>query len=193
MADQKRPPANAFVRIARKVYNPLHFTRGYNFVLFFIFGGALLGFSAARFMYLNLDGIFCNRLASGGSAAAPGECYYYSGEGGQRYRIGILLHLATILPAAVLVVVQFTPVVRHKFLLFHRVNGYVILVLSLVSVVGILMIMEISFGAHLALRAAGGFVCILFVGSLGLAYYNVKRLQIEQHRAWMLRAWFYVC
>ena len=24
-----------------------------------------------------------------------------------------------------------------------------------------------------------------------LAYINIKRLQIEQHRAWMLRAWFY--
>ena len=24
-----------------------------------------------------------------------------------------------------------------------------------------------------------------------MAYYNIKRLQIEQHRAWMLRTWFY--
>jgi len=192
MADEKRPPANGFVRVVRKVYNPLHFSKGYNFVLFFIFAGALLGFALARFMYLNIDGIFCNRLASGGSAAAPGECYYYSGEAGQRYRIGLVLHLATILPASVLVVLQFVPVIRHKLLLFHRVNGYVILVLALASVVGILMILEISFGSHLALRTAGGFVCIAFVGSLALAYYNIKRLQIEQHRAWMLRAWFYV-
>ena len=24
-----------------------------------------------------------------------------------------------------------------------------------------------------------------------MAYYNIKRLQVEQHRAWMLRTWFY--
>jgi hypothetical protein len=28
--------------------------------------------------------------------------------------------------------------------------------------------------------------------AIGMAYYNVKHLQLEQHRAWMLRAFFYV-
>lgn len=37
-----------------------------------------------------------------------------------------------------------------------------------------------------------GVLSIAFISSLALALYNVKRLQIEQHRAWMLRAWFYV-
>lgn len=49
-------------------------------------------------------------------------------------------------------------------------------------------------------RAAGGgfdvqtFVGVLaiaFVGSLVLAIINVRRLQIDQHRAWMIRAWAY--
>jgi len=136
MADEKRPPANSFVRVMRKVYNPLHFYRGYNFVLFFIFAGALFGFSLARFMYLNIDGVFCNRSRPAGNGAAPGECYFYTGEAGQRYRIGILLHLATILPAGLLVVLQFVPIIRHKLLIFHRVNGYVILLLSLASMAG---------------------------------------------------------
>lgn len=33
MAVSEKPPANGFVRYARKLYNPLGFTRGYNFVL----------------------------------------------------------------------------------------------------------------------------------------------------------------
>jgi uncharacterized membrane protein YozB (DUF420 family) len=37
-----------------------------------------------------------------------------------------------------------------------------------------------------------GVLSIAFISSLALALYNIKRLQIEQHRAWMLRAWFYV-
>ncbi|GKT90476.1 hypothetical protein Ct61P_08326 [Colletotrichum tofieldiae] len=32
---------------------------------------------------------------------------------------------------------------------------------------------------------------IMFLGALGLSIYNIKKLQIEQHRAWMLRAWVY--
>lgn len=44
---------------ARKIYNPLGFKKFYNFVLFFIFGGALLGFTLARFQYLSFDHGLC--------------------------------------------------------------------------------------------------------------------------------------
>ena len=36
-----------------------------------------------------------------------------------------------------------------------------------------------------------GVLVIMTTLGIFLAYYNVKRLQIEQHRAWMLRTWFY--
>lgn len=50
-----------------------------------------MGFSLSRFQYLDINGVFC---AGGRNGAAPGECYYYR-QG--LYKIGILLHLATIL------------------------------------------------------------------------------------------------
>lgn len=36
-----------------------------------------------------------------------------------------------------------------------------------------------------------GTLAIAVLGSAFLAYINIKRLQIDQHRAWMLRCWFY--
>lgn len=54
MAISTRPPANAFVARARKVYNPIGFSKGYNFILWFIFVGALFGFALARRMFLLL-------------------------------------------------------------------------------------------------------------------------------------------
>ena len=57
---------------------------------------------------------------------------------------------------------------------------------------GALMIARVSFGGGLAIQGVTGFLSIISVGALGMAYYNVKRLQIDQHRAWMLRGWFYV-
>lgn len=45
-------------------------------------------------MYLNISGVFCGPT-NGGNTAAPGECYYY--ENFNRYKIGIRLHLYTIL------------------------------------------------------------------------------------------------
>src|ERR1700733_15227400 len=47
-------------------------------------------------------------------ATIPGEWYWY---GSGFRRIGITLHLATILPGAFLVCFQFVPVIRHKLLI----------------------------------------------------------------------------
>jgi len=180
MVAPTRPPANRFVASMRKLYNPLGFSKGYNFVLFFIFFGALMGFTLARLQYLSFDA-FCK-------GAAPGECFYYR-KGHEK--AGIIIHLAGILPASFLACFQFVPVIRHKAILFHRLNGYIILLLSLVGTAGAFMIARHAFGGGLDVQAGVGLVGIMFVVSLVLAYVNIKRLQIEQHRAWMLRAWFY--
>ncbi|KAG4440743.1 hypothetical protein IFR05_003787 [Cadophora sp. M221] len=181
------PPREAgkFVSVMRKVYRQLGFQKGYNFPLFIIFGGAMLGFTLARISYLNVGGSGPSSFKTG---SAPGEWYYYrSGH----YRIGITIHLVTIIPAGFLAVFQFIPVIRHKVLLFHRLNGYTILLLTLIGNVGALMVARRAFGGGLDIQAAVGLLVIMTTSSLSMAYYNIKRLQIDQHRAWMLRAWFY--
>ncbi|KAF9880415.1 hypothetical protein CkaCkLH20_02369 [Colletotrichum karsti] len=182
MVQPTRPPANGFVAVARKVYNPLGFSKGYNFILFFIFFGALMGFTLARFQYLNFN-LFCSP-----GHAGPGECFYYQRTVEQ---IGIKMHLGTILPASFLACFQFVPVIRHKVLLFHRINGYIIVLLSLLSTAGVFMFLRTAFGGGIDTQAGVGVMSIAFIGSMIMAYINIKRLQIEQHRAWMLRAWFY--
>ncbi|SPO01765.1 uncharacterized protein DNG_04438 [Cephalotrichum gorgonifer] len=184
MVTSPHPPANGFVRSMRKVYNPVGFAKGYNFVLWFIFGGALLGFALARTPFLNFYGVFCDE------GAAPGECWYYL-RGRNHEKIGIILHLVTIIPASILVLFQFIPVIRHKLILFHRINGYLVILLSLLGTAGALMIARHAFGGGIETQMAMGLLAIMFVVSMVMAYVNVKRLQIEEHRAWMLRGWFY--
>ncbi|POR33324.1 Uncharacterized protein TPAR_06479, partial [Tolypocladium paradoxum] len=178
-----RPPANAFVAAARKVYNPLGFAKGYNFTLWFLFGGILVGFILARLMYLDVEGVFC---AGGSSRAVPGECYHYL-RGLER--VGIVMHLAGILPAGFLAVFQFVPAIRHRLLLFHRISGYLVILLSFVGVAGVFMIARHALGGGLDVQSTAGIASIIFVSCKLLAFYNIKKLQIEQHRAWMLRAW----
>ncbi|KUJ21490.1 uncharacterized protein LY89DRAFT_610080 [Mollisia scopiformis] len=169
----------------RKVYRPLGFSKGYNFPLFVIFAGAIFGFVLARISYLNVTGTSARSFRK---SAAPGEWYFFH-QG--HYRVGIILHLAGCLPAGFLAVWQFVPVIRHKALLFHRINGYVVILLSLIANAGALMIARRAFGGGLDVQSVVGVLAILTTTSLALAYYNIKRLQIDQHRAWMLRAWFY--
>lgn len=158
-------------------------------------------------MYLNISGVFCGPN-DGANHAAPGECYYY--QNFDRYKIGIRLHLYTIIrkhslivfhlqqllirfPAAgLLVVLQFTPAIRQKWRLVHRINGYIIVLLALIANAGAIMIAREAFGGTIATQSWVGALFILTTVGLGLAIYNVKMLQIDQHRAWMLRTWFYV-
>ncbi|KAL5591334.1 hypothetical protein FOVSG1_010223 [Fusarium oxysporum f. sp. vasinfectum] len=188
MAAPTRPPANTFVAKARKVYNPIGFSKGYNFILWFIFAGAMFGFALARMMFLNYNGIYCNPN-SAGNGAGPGECWSYNRR--DLYKIGVKMHLYTIIPASFLVVFQFVPFIRYKALLFHRMNGYIVVVLAVIGTVGAIIIAPVAFGGSLSVRAAVGLMSIMFLGSLFLAIWNIKTLQLEQHRAWMLRAWFY--
>ena len=87
--------------------------------------------------------------------------------------------------------IQFVPIIRHKVRIFHRINGYVVLLLLLLSNAGALMIVRRSFGGQMETQTFVGLLVIMTTLGASMAYYNIKRLQVEQHRAWMLRTWFY--
>ncbi|KAL8669340.1 MAG: hypothetical protein Q9168_006065 [Polycauliona sp. 1 TL-2023] len=165
----------------RRVYKPLGFQKGYNATLWFIFGGALFGFILARLQYLSVGGKFK-------ANTTPSE-WYHLRQGHER--IGITIHLATCIPLGFLLVFQFIPWIRYHALLFHRINGYIIFVLLLISNAGALMIARHSFGGEFETQVFVGALAIMTTGGATLAYINIKRLQIDQHRAWMLRTWFY--
>lgn len=141
-------------------------------------------------MYLDFENQFCPTTSRPGNSAAPGECYYFRTF--TRYKVGIIMHLAGVLPAGLLAVVQFTPFIRRRWIIVHRISGYASMVLYFFSVVGALMIARHSFGGGLDIQVWIGFVGIGTLVCFLLAMINIKRLQIEQHRAWMLRGWFYV-
>ncbi|TKA61245.1 hypothetical protein B0A49_11963 [Cryomyces minteri] len=164
--DRRTSPyqSNAWVRFWRKVYHPLGFNKSYNFPLFIVFVGAILGFILARFKYLNVDGIFSK-------SAAPGEWYWY---GTDHYRIGIIMHLSAIIPAGFLVCFQFVPVLRHNVLLFHRINGYLVILLLLVANAGALMIARRAFGGELATQSGVGLLAIITTLGVSMAAHIIS-------------------
>jgi len=155
----------------------LGFKKRYNFILWVIFGGALFAFCLARLEFYN------PRLFA--RDAMPGDWYWF---GGGRYRVGIYLHIATILPAGLLAPIQFIPKIRYKAILAHRINGYAVITLIIASIPGALMVMRHSMGGGLDLQSAVVGLAAATLFALVMAYINIKRLQIDQHRKWMLRA-----
>ena len=108
------------------------------------------------------------------------------------HAIGLKIHLFTIIPASVIVVFQFIPVIRHKIMLFHRLNGYAVVILSFIANAGALMATKHAFGGDFATQTWTGTMVILTTIGMVMAYINIKLLQIDQHRAWMLRVWAWV-
>ncbi|KAL3426472.1 hypothetical protein PVAG01_03263 [Phlyctema vagabunda] len=180
-----------FKRKYQTIYEYLEFTRGYKFMLFFLFGGTLFAFSIQRLTYLDIENRFCPAVPSlVGNTGEASMCYWVKNF--TQYKVGILLHLATILPACILGVVQFLPIVRHKWLLYHRIAGYIIICLITVSNVGYLLLADIAEGGDLPTQTFLGLLALVVTTMLCLAIYNIKKLQIDQHRNWMLRVFIYM-
>lgn len=142
----------------------------------------------ARLKFFDFHGTMCGE---GVGATLPGECYWYKKS--LFAEIGIRIHLYGVLPAGILAVFQFIPAIRRKSITFHRVAGYISNVLVLIGTIGGFMIAGHSVGGGADIQVAVWFLGIVVIIQLGLAMWNIKKLQIDQHRAWMLRAWFLVC
>ncbi|KAG9074813.1 hypothetical protein FRC06_010442 [Ceratobasidium sp. 370] len=122
------------------------------------------------------------------SSRAPGEGYYTL-QG--IYKPAILIHIGTVLPAGIFAITQFIPQIRYKALIVHRVLGYVTLFLLLIGAITGFILSRRTFGGDIAIQTGVVFLGVLVLVSASLAYYNIKQLQIDQHRKWMLRTWFY--
>ncbi|KAF8703893.1 hypothetical protein RHS03_06164, partial [Rhizoctonia solani] len=172
--------SNAFIRGYQRIFRTLGFKKGYNFILWFIFGGGLLGFVLARFMYLHVPTMLAE--------IAPGEAYWF-----RRgiYKAGMLVHLGSILPSGFLAVFQFVPVIRYKAILVHRISGYVSIFLLFIGMASAFVITRRSFGGEMASQTWTMTIGPLVLVMATLGWVNIKRLQIDQHRKWMLRTWFY--
>jgi uncharacterized membrane protein len=169
--------ANAIVRAFRKTYTTLGFTKGYNALLWFHLAGAMFGFCLARTPYLAIDSYFRENVA-------PGEWFHFRQP---FYRASITLHLAVVIPAGILAAVQFTPVLRHKALILHRINGYVIILLVTLANFSGLMVARRAFGGTVEIQMSVGLLALATTVCMVMAWVNIKRLQIARHRAWMLR------
>jgi uncharacterized membrane protein len=85
---------------------------------------------------------------------------------------------------------QFMPAIRNRWLRFHRATGRVFIVAGVVSAATALAFVPLLpvFGTFTA-TAATVFGATLFLVSIFLAYFHIRRREIRQHREWMIRSY----
>ncbi|PSR83765.1 hypothetical protein BD289DRAFT_277313 [Coniella lustricola] len=174
----------------QQIYRLIGFQKGYNLALWCIFGGSALAFGLGRAEYLDYYRVFCRRnYLSRGHHAAPGECYYFLNGGLEQ--IGMMLHLYSIIPCCCLVFFQFIPALRQRCLRLHRVNGYASILCMGIALLGGLMSLPGSFGGDVTWMTVATIHSGMVATGLTVAMIHVRNMQIEQHRAWMLRTWIW--
>ncbi|KAI8961433.1 hypothetical protein F5Y11DRAFT_226257 [Daldinia sp. FL1419] len=182
------PSSGTITQLARAV----GFSKGYNFWLWAIFGGVLLGFSVSRLPYLDFYGVFCSGpgMARGNmGAATPGECFYYlnllSGQ------IAIRTHLWCVLPASLLAFTQFVPIFRRKAMWLHRISGWISSVLGLIGACSAIPMLKHTMGGSTETQSMNMLLFIIFVNAIYKGLVAAKNHKIQEHRDYMLRAWVY--
>ncbi|KAI4222499.1 MAG: hypothetical protein L6R36_006096 [Xanthoria steineri] len=170
--------------ISQKLAKRLGFTKTYNLRLFLLTATPMLTFTLLRLPYLRLDAVLARSIS-------PGDWYYYRTGW---YRFAIALHLATILPVGILMIPQFLPLLRSTkpLLRFHKLNGYTIWILVCIGNIGALMVMPRAFGGGVDSQSIVVVLVVLTQIGMAMAWYNVRRYQLDQHRAWMLRTMFWL-
>lgn len=80
---------------------------------------------------------------------------------------------------------------QQKHILVHRINGYIVLTLLVIGIIGAMMIARHAFGGDISTQGSLYTLSFLTIISAALGYYNIKRLQLEEHRKWMIRKLFH--
>ncbi|KAL6923892.1 hypothetical protein FSST1_001166 [Fusarium sambucinum] len=165
----------------------LGFSDTRSFILTSIFAGILFLFSTLQLPYIDIDRVFCAEIPW----AVPGECYLFKRPG--LMRDSLFVHLITFLPAGTLVCLQFVPILQlPKYARLHRVNGYLVLSLSAIGIATALVLSEEAMGGPVSNRFGTLILATTISTALVKAMIAIKSGKIQEHRAWMLRGWFYI-
>ena len=98
-----------------------------------------------------------------------------------------------MLPAALLAVLQFVPAIRQRAPAVHRTLGYASLALCVPGIASTLALLVRSQGGGLSVRTGIAALGTASVYALSRAWHAIARKgRVDEHRAWMLRAWSYL-
>ncbi|KAG8744039.1 hypothetical protein FRC10_010928 [Ceratobasidium sp. 414] len=100
-------------------------------------------------------------------------------------------HIASLLPAGLLAVTQFIPRIRARAINFHRTAGKIVIILTIISIITAWAVVPVSFGGDLAVQSGMYTLGTMILWSTMKAWAAIQRLQIDEHRAWVIRAWSY--
>ncbi|KAI0817116.1 hypothetical protein GGR55DRAFT_672959 [Xylaria sp. FL0064] len=220
MASPKISRPNSIVSNASKISQPMGYTKGYSFVLGAFLLGTFSAFTLYRFQFLDFNGVYCSEIPkSKFNHAAPGECFYFLKQPykfGIILHLACILPASLLACFQFMPFVRRRVPRLHRikgriaiilsvlatagvFIILPRSFGggldIIIIGTALAFALDMTLFPETclqlfpSFKTFRILETANSYTSVLY--ALFKAYASIKNGQVEQHRVWMLRAWFW--
>ncbi|KAK0493489.1 hypothetical protein EDD18DRAFT_1405117, partial [Armillaria luteobubalina] len=159
----------------RTISGILGFKEQQSLLLYFVFGGALLGYCLFHAPMMNMKTM--ERLT------VPGEWFWFSKNG---FKVAYPMHVYLSIIGGIFVLLQFIPAIRRRAVLLHRLNGYfVLLCLIPANVCGSIAGYR-SFGGEINAQSAYYTLGIGIIFCFAAGLFNVKS-NTREHRRWMIR------
>ena len=102
-------------------------------------------------------------------------------------RLATLTHIVPGLALLILIPFQFSRSFRKKYLLAHRWMGRAAMIMSLVIGVSALALLKNPVAGAMEVAAILVFDAIFLV-SLAMAFWHIRKREVARHREWMIRA-----
>ncbi|KAF5334582.1 hypothetical protein D9758_018128 [Tetrapyrgos nigripes] len=171
---RQRRKANAILTFYQSLSWTLGFKEKYSLLLFIVFGGALLGFCLARAYMMN------TRIMR--EQTTPGDFRWFDQK---MYKTPYFWHIYTTIIGGFIVGAQFLPVIRRQYILLHRMNGYLVVLLLIPGNIAGSIVARRSFGGEINQQSAYYLLGIMITFSMLMGLINVKK-DTRTHRRWML-------
>jgi len=156
------------------ISNALGFRERFSLFFFIVFGGALVGFALARSQSLNPNNFH--------SQLVLGEAFWATRE---PWKGLLTTHIVLSFGGSILVILEFIPAILRNYMTFHRINGYVSLVLLFPAILTGSIVGRQAFGGEIS-DQTGFYVLGILSGYYGFEGMRTVH-EIRQHRRWMLR------
>lgn len=121
-----------------------------------------------------------------------GQCYWYTHPTEKRYGLSLAIHLAAIMPAGVLAILQFIPRLRQRYPFYHRWGGRLSFGLAIPGILSVPFLLDRAFGGGLDTRSSATLLCGLTMWAVTKAWTTARARQFDQHRRWATRAWMWL-
>ncbi|KAF7868590.1 hypothetical protein EAF04_005121 [Stromatinia cepivora] len=104
-------------------------------------------------------------------------------------KLGMDVHLWSVLPAGTLLPLQFLPIVRRKYINLHRYTGRTLFPMLLLGNTCAFGIAHVSFGGTIETRIWIYTLGIMVFFALFKSWIAIRRKRIGEHRVWAIRTW----